>query len=428
MNRNFLNEAIADAKAVKESAIANAKVALEEAFSPQVQAMFASKLEEMENEDNVEESYDDVDEAEITEKKEYMTKKEKREGDDRKSDNKAETKTEKMRKIKEESEFNLDEILAELEKDENLEENKRTDAEEEGYLDGMKDEKEDLDEDARTDAEEEGYLDGEEDEKEDMEDEDIDLEDMSEDDLKKFIEDVIEDMVESGEIEAGESFEEDEEDVDVDIDVEDDVEVEELEEGLLNEEPVSIGLVAAGVASLLGGSAALSKALEKAEKGDLGPKAKKLADLLGKAGSSASDVTQQKGVKEVEDVDKIKVDLDEAMSTIEALKSELNEINLLNAKLLYTNKVFRGKNLTEAQKVKVLGAFDRAEIVKEVKLVFETLNSSVKAKATNKSITEGVRAKGSASNLTATPKVTKKQPIVESNEMVNRFKKLAGLI
>ena len=412
MNRNFLNEAIADAKAVKESAIANAKVALEEAFSPQVQAMFASKLEEMESEDKMEESYDDVDEAEITEKKEYMTKKEKREGDDRKSDNKAETETEKMRKLKEEDELDLDEILAELENDGILSEDERTDAEEEGFLDGKED--------------------GEKEEK-DMDDEDIDLEDMSEDDLKKFIEDVIEDMVESGEIEAGESFEEDEEDVDVDIDVEDDVEVEELEEGLLNEEPVSIGLVAAGVASLLGGSAALSKALEKAEKGSFGPKAKKLADLLGKAGSSAGDVTQQREAKEeVDEGDdemyEVKKDLDEAMLTIGTLRSELNEINLLNAKLLYTNKVFRGKNLTEAQKVKVLGAFDKAETVKEVKLVFETLNSAVKAKATNKSITEGVRAKGSASNLTATPRVTKKQPIVESNEMVNRFKKLAGLI
>ncbi len=58
MNRDFLKEAIADAKAVKESAIANAKVALEEAFSPQVQAMFASKLEEMEKEDKMEETVD----------------------------------------------------------------------------------------------------------------------------------------------------------------------------------------------------------------------------------------------------------------------------------------------------------------------------------------------------------------------------------
>ena len=105
----------------------------------------------------------------------------------------------------------------------------------------------------------------------------------------------------------------------------------------------------------------------------------------------------------------------------------MNEINLLNAKLLYTNKVFRGKNLTDAQKVKVLGAFDKAETVKEVKLVFETLNSAVKAKATNKAITEA-KTKGSASNMKATPTSTNKQPIVESNEMVSRFKKLAGIV
>jgi hypothetical protein len=86
MNRNFLKEAIADAKAVKESAIANAKVALEEAFSPQVQAMFASKIEEMEKEDVKEEMDDKVDEvkddADMKEEKEYMTKKERKEGDD----------------------------------------------------------------------------------------------------------------------------------------------------------------------------------------------------------------------------------------------------------------------------------------------------------------------------------------------------------
>jgi len=385
MNRNFLQEAIADAKAVKESAIANAKVALEEAFSPQVQAMFASKLEEMEKDEEVNEAYDDVDEAkddEISEKKEYMTKKEKREGDDRKSDNKAETETEKMRKIKEEEEMDLDEILAELEKDEDLKENARTDAEEEGYKDGMKDEKEDLKEDERTDAEEEGYLDGEKDEKEDMDDEDdedIDLEDMSEEDLKKFIEDVIEDMVSAGEIEAGESFEDD---VDVDVDADGEIEIEDDEE----------------------------TSVDVAE-------AKDDIDEYGK-----EEIDEAK-----DEMDEVKKDLDEAMKTVATLRSELNEINLLNAKLLYTNKVFRGKNLSENQKVKVLGAFDKAETVKEVKLVFETINSSVKSKTTNNSISEGFRAKGSASNMSA-PKVTKKQPIVESDEMVARFKKLAGII
>ena len=384
MNRNFLQEAIADAKAVKESAIANAKVALEEAFSPQVQAMFASKLEEMEKDEEVNEAYDDVDEAkddEISEKKEYMTKKEKREGDDRKSDNKAETKTEKMRKIDEDEEMNLDEILAELEKDEDLKENARTDAEEEGYKDGMKDEKEDLKEDERTDAEEEGYLDGEKDEKEDMDDEDdedIDLEDMSEEDLKKFIEDVIEDMVSAGEIEAGESFEDD---VDVDVDADGEIEIEDDEETSVD----------------------VAEAKDDIDEGK-------------------EEIDEAK-----DEMDEVKKDLDEAMETVATLRSELNEINLLNAKLLYTNKVFRGKNLSENQKVKVLSAFDKAETVKEVKLVFETIDSSVKSKTPNNSISEGFRAKGSASHMSA-PKTTKKQPIVESDEMVARFKKLAGII
>tara|TARA_R110002153_G_scaffold10356_3_gene40994 strand:- start:266 stop:1483 length:1218 start_codon:yes stop_codon:yes gene_type:complete len=405
MNRDFLKEAIADAKAVKESAIANAKVALEEAFSPQVQAMFASKLEEMEK-DEVDEGYNDVDEAldeaEISEKKEYITKKEKREGDDRKSDNKAETETEKMRKIKEEDVFDLDEILAELE-NEGVNEDARTDAEEEGYLDGMKDEKEDLKEDERTDAEEEGFLDGEEDEKEDMEDdEDIDLEDMSEDDLKSFIEDVIEDMVESGELEAGESFDEEDVDVedDIDIEIDDDVEIEE--------------------AKKQGYNARLDDA-EGAKHG------KKKQDMKQRRADS-ENMEKADGKRKFAGDSQMKEELDLAMETIVTLKSELNEINLLNAKLLYTNKVFRGKNLTETQKVKVLEAFDKAETVKEVKLVFETIDVSVKSKTSNKNIVEGARAKGSASNMTSTPKVTKKQPIVESDEMVARFKKLAGII
>jgi hypothetical protein len=129
-----------------------------------------------------------------------------------------------------------------------------------------------------------------------------------------------------------------------------------------------------------------------------------------------------------EEMDKVKEELSEAYATVKTLKTELNEINLLNAKLLYTNKVFRGKNLTESQKVKVLGAFDKATNVKEVKLVFETIDGSVKTKVSNKSISEGFRSKGSASNMAVNKKETKKQPIVESNEMVARFKKLAGII
>ena len=42
---NLLKEAIADAKAVRETAIANAKIALEEAFTPRLQSILSKKLQ-----------------------------------------------------------------------------------------------------------------------------------------------------------------------------------------------------------------------------------------------------------------------------------------------------------------------------------------------------------------------------------------------
>jgi len=125
--------------------------------------------------------------------------------------------------------------------------------------------------------------------------------------------------------------------------------------------------------------------------------------------------------KEIDYKKKLKEELEEAYSTIESLKSELNEINLLNAKLLYTNKIFKTKNLNENQKVKVLSSFDKAATVGEVKLVFETLSEGIKA--TKNTIKENL---GSASKATVTPSV--KKPIVESNEAFLRMQKLAGII
>ena len=400
MNRNFLKEAIADAKTVKESAIANAKIALEEAFQPQIKSMLAAKLEEMEDMD--EEMDDKVDEAkkddaEITEEKEYMTKKEKREGDDRKSDNKAESETEKMRKLKEEDDSDLDEILAELETE--LSEEKDS-----------KDDKDDIKEDEKTDAEEEGYKDGEKDADEDMdEEEDIDLEDMSEEDLKKFIEDVIEDMVGAGELEAGESFEDD-----VDVDVDEDGEME-VEDDMDTAVDVELDEAKEEIDEKQGYDARLDDA-EGAKHG------KKKQDMKQRRADS-ENMEKADGKRKFAGDSKMKEELNEAYATVKTLKSELTEINLLNAKLLYTNKIFKSKNLTESQKVKVLEAFDKATTVKEAKLVFETVNTGFKSKKSH--VNENL---GSASRSMVTPLATKKQPIVESNEMVMRFQKLAGII
>jgi prolyl oligopeptidase PreP (S9A serine peptidase family) len=122
-----------------------------------------------------------------------------------------------------------------------------------------------------------------------------------------------------------------------------------------------------------------------------------------------------------EKVDETKAELNEAIKVIETLKSELNEVNLLNAKLLYVNKLFRSKTLTESQKVKVINAFDRAESVKEVKNIFETIKDAVTTE-TKKPVNE------SRSFASKAAGVAPKKPIVESNDFVARMQKLAGII
>ena len=379
MSRDLLKEAIADAKAVKETAIANAKAYLEEAFTPQLRSMLAAKLEEM-DEDEVSET---VSETEEIDEKKYAD-------DDRKDggESKETKRTEKMKygkDLAEEEELDLDEILNSLEEeDASVSEDARTDAEEEGYKDGMKDEKEDM-----------------EDEDRDEEEEELDLEDMTEDDLKSFIETVIADMVEAGELEAGEEMEvEDEEMEGEEIEVEDEVEVEISEIGDDYKTGDALNPVE-------------KKTFQEDERTDAEQEGYK--DGFDDAKEDVEDALKKMKVSETE--------LNEAYDTIRTLKSELNEINLLNAKLLYTNKIFRNKALTEAQKVKILNAFDKATSVKEVQIVFETLNENIKVK-TKSAIKENL---GYASKATGAAPKTAAKPTVEVDPMVARFKKLAGL-
>jgi len=116
-------------------------------------------------------------------------------------------------------------------------------------------------------------------------------------------------------------------------------------------------------------------------------------------------------------------DLQDALETIETLKKELNEVNILNAKLLYVNKIFKAQNLTESQKVNVIAAFDKAETVKEVKLVYETVADNVGTKKE----TTIKEHKGSASKATGTT-ASKPEVIAEVSDTVRRMQKLAGII
>ena len=405
-NKNLLKEAIADAKAVKETAIANAKLALEEAFTPHLKSMLSAKLQEMDADEDVKEEVelDEMDAVSFRRKNSPSHEMDADGGPVNPVPHKVGKSTVQEDEIDEE--VNLDELIKELAED------ARTDAEEEGYKDGMKDEKRDEDlmkEDDRTDAEEEGYLDGEKDEKEDMEDgmedEEIDLEDMSEDDLKSFIEDVISDMVSAGEIEPGEEFVEDEvevedvEDVEVEDDVDVDIEIDEAKKEEVDE--------------------AKKEEVDEAKKEEVDEAKKEEVDEMSDPDMRHGDKGDSEVEKETE-----KMRFKEVMSEIEALKSELQEVNLLNAKLLYTNKIFKEKNLAESKKVKVLKAFDKAETVKEAKSIFETLNEGILDTPT---INESIK-KGSASKATGLEPKAEKQPIIESNDVYNRMRKLAGLI
>ena len=125
-----------------------------------------------------------------------------------------------------------------------------------------------------------------------------------------------------------------------------------------------------------------------------------------------------------EELEKTKAELEEALSALAEVRVNLQEVNLLNAKLLYTNKIFRAKNLNENQKVKVLGAFDKAATVKEVKLVFETLNNEIKT-SRKSPVTESMKRGLASKSAGVAPK---KEVILEADTQVLRWQKLAGII
>jgi hypothetical protein len=429
-NRDLLKEAIADAKAVKETAIANAKAALEEAFTPQLKSMLSMKLQEMESEE------EEIEEAGF--------------GDfDTKENTTFNTMGEKALDEEEDTmmEIDLEELLAELNEEEEEMEESINEAEEEV---------EEAEESEESEESEEGEEEGEP----------IDLEDMTDEDLKSMIEDVIKDMIETGELEAGhegeEGEEEAEEEGEVEIESEEEEEIdlaellreiedmdkemyedmdEEMYEDMDSDLEEGLGDLFKGVAAkfIKANKMEADKIIAMDDKTAALEAAKSLItkfrnEELGKGQTpdavraNVSDLREKLGLSSLGGASKSSVsisetseELEEAYSTIETLKSELNEINLLNAKLLYTNKIFKAKNLNESQKVKVLSSFDKASNVGEVKMVFETLNEGIKV--SKNPIKEHL---GGASKSTLTPNV--KKPIVESNEAYLRMQKLAGII
>ena len=301
--KDLLKEAIADAKAVRSTAIANAKLALEEAFTPKLQSMLSNKIaEEMDDE------LEDEDEMDMDT-----------------------TSNEEEDMDIDVTESEEDEMVAETEEDEMS-------------TDETYDETEELDE----------------------------TEDMDEDELE--LEEIIKELEEEEEVE--ETYESEEEKVEENEEASDDEAVNE-EDG--DEEEMD------------------------------------LEEII-------SALREEDDVEETEDkVEENEEELEEAYKVIRFLKSKINEVNLLNSKLLYSNKLFRGNSLSESQKMKVIETFDRANSVREVKLVYTTLAESITNYVPKKKVNESFASKTIGSTKPS------KGVIVESNQFATRMQKLAGL-
>ena len=342
---DLLKEAIADAKAVRETALENAKMALEEAFTPRLQNMLSQKIQnEIEDEDDMEERDMDEEDMEEAEEEDDMEERSMMKADD-------------------------EDPSDEDSKDEGIIE-----------IDGVKyapvvSEEED---------EEDEMEEGEHEEDEDME-EDLDLESV----IKEL----------ESELEEGEEVEESKEEVE--------------------EQSKSSGIGAGDnkvVQPSAGDEEDPGKGKLKEEKEDEMDEDVDLDEVL-KALSEEEDEDEKK-----DEVAELKSDLEEHRSVIETLRGKLNEVNLLNAKLLFTNKLFRKYGLNNEQKMKVVEQFDRASNLREVKLVYSTLGESFGARKN-----EINESKGSASKPVASTK-PEKEVITESSDLRDRFKKLANLI
>jgi len=384
-NSNLLKEAIADAKAVRETAIANAKIALEEAFTPRLQSILSQKLqqeiEEGEDEDEVNEEYSDGAEAPDADASDIGDGDNKQPADDANSSS-------DVAQGNPDTDVETSEVGSE---DDNTEKVSVSESEEEGDDESIEEGEYNADGEEEVVAEEE----------EEGEEDDLDLESI----IRELEEELAEDSHEEEEAEVEEELDdEDREEVeDIADDAVDSHEEEKHEEG--EEEEVS-------------------------EEEDLDEEID-LNEILREMGygedEESEEVSEEEEAEEGNEIEEVKAELEEAMSTIKELKSTINEVNLLNAKLLYTNKLFRSYDLTNEQKMKVVETLDRTGNVREVKLVFSTLAESFKFNGTAKKqksskINESFASKPVASTA------PKKEVIAEStNVMADRFKKLANI-
>ena len=381
-NKDLFKQAIAEAKSVREAAIANAKEALEETLTPHLKDMLAAKLQEMEDSSVEEEVVNEVEE-------------EIEEGSKDKDMDEAPAKDKDMDEaMKDDKDEAIEEDLTEVEPVGEAEEDEAEDDSEESG-DDAEAEIEDAGEEAGEDA-----IEGDE-----------DLKDLSVDQFKDMIRDIIAQEV-GGDAAADDMDAGDIEGMGDEAGMEEPAMEPEMGD---DEEEIDLDELIRELDAISEGDDDMDEATEKVEED---------TSVQVNAESDGTDYNINRVADLKEDATEDKSELGQALETIETLKSELNEVNILNSKLLYVNKIFKANSLSESQKVNIIAAFDKAETVKEVKLVFETVSDNI-VDVKKENVTEA-KAKGMASKATGTT-ATKPEAIVLS-EAAQRMQKLAGII
>ena len=458
-NQQLFKDAIADAKTLREVAVANAKAALEESFMPRIQSMFERRVMEA---DELEEKKED----ELDEKATYVVDK----------DNLIDSLDENEEM---EEDLDLEELFNSLSEDDDNMEEMYSDPDMEEMYHGKEEMEEDynLEEILRELEEEDSaiYEDYDEDSMEEGTDEDLNensmfekasggesIDEVTVDELRDMIQDAIR-AVMGGE--AGAAGDE-EMDMDMDmgmdaegddefnLDIEDETEEteekpkkkkskeEELDELFaLYERKKKEKKELDERAKYKGGKIEeeLDEAYDKKANAPfgLGKSKNKIGAPYGASGDKKSgfngayknklSMKLNEKVKEVDEAKKKEKEkeLEEAINVIKSLRGQLNEVNLLNAKLIYVNKLFKASNLTENQKVNVVNSFDKAQTLTEAKNIYEVLKNTVKTSKVSSKTTLKEHKSFASSIVGGT---TAKSPIISTDDQITRMQQLAGII
>ena len=385
---DLLREAIADAEQVRETAIANAKLQLEETIAPTIKAEITKALSQSEEE--VEEAHDPQRGARA---QDFAEVGEGVEASDEVEDDASEVEIVNEDEVSEETE----EISEEAETAESVDEIEITVRGATTTVSGSE-------LNAPHIREEE-----EEDDEEDMEDmEDMDDEEAEEDeDLEDLdLEAIIRELQREVDALSDDDDDDDEEEEEVPP-MEDDEDEEEVEEGDDEEEEV------------------------EDEEDEDEEEVEEDLDLDAILREIEAEMSDDDDAELAQENTRLQGELDEYRKAVELLRGKLNEVNLLNAKLLFTNKLFKGKELSQEQKIHVVETFDLAMTIREVKLLYATLaEATINVPAKKKQTTSSTKviAEGIASKVVGGTAPTSE--VIEEDQFAgfrNRMKELAGI-